>query len=112
MDTLAGFADNVKLGPAATVSVTVVVAVKLPEVPVMVTVAVPTVAVALAVSVITLLVVDDAGLNAAVTPLGRPDAAKVTLPVNPFTGVTVMVLVPFEPWTTDRLVGFAERVKL
>jgi len=31
--------------------------------------------------------------NAAVTPLGRPDAARVTLPVNPPTSVTVMVSV-------------------
>jgi hypothetical protein len=69
---------------ALTVSVTVVVAVRLPEVPVMVTVAVPVVAVELAVRVSTLLLVVGFVANDAVTPLGRPDAARVTLPLNPF----------------------------
>ena len=40
----------------------------------------------LAVSVSTLEVVDDVGLNEAVTPLGRPVAVNDTLPVNPFSG--------------------------
>ena len=70
----------------------VVFAVVLPEVPVMVTVTgPPTVAVLLAVNVSTLEVVDDAGLNAAVTPLGILVAVNVTLPVNPPTSVTMMV---------------------
>src|SRR5580692_2347187 len=50
--------------------------------------------------------------KAAVTPLGRPDAARVTLPVNPPTSVTVMVLVPLLPCVTDRLPGESESVKL
>jgi len=50
------------------------------------------------------------GLNDAVTPLGRPDADKLTLPLKPFCGVTVMLLVPFVPWITLRLLGEAERV--
>jgi len=33
-------------------------------------------------------------LNAAVTPLGKPDAERVTLPLKPFNGVMVIVLVP------------------
>ncbi len=61
-----------------------VVFVKLPEVPVMVTVAVPVIAVPLAVSVNVLVLVVPLGLNDAVTPLGRPDADKLTLPLKPF----------------------------
>ena len=75
----------------------VVVAVVLPEVPLMVTVAAPVVAVLLAVSVSTLLPVVGLVPKAAVTPLGRPDAASVTLPLNPFAGTTAIVDVPFDP---------------
>ena len=74
-----------------------VVAVVVPEVPVTVTVKAPVVAVLLAVSVSTLEVVEDAGLNEAVTPLGKPDAANDTLPVKGLTSVTVMVSVPLLP---------------
>ena len=74
-----------------------VVSVKLPEAPVMVTVTVPVAAVALAVSVSVLLLVAGLGLNAAVTPLGRPDAENVTLPVKPFKGAMLIVLVPSLP---------------
>jgi hypothetical protein len=90
----------------------VVVFVKLPEVPVMVTVAVPVLAVLLAVRVIVLAVLARFGLNAAVTPLGRPDADRVTLPLKPFCGVTVIVPVPLAPWMILRLLGDADRVKL
>ena len=90
---------------------TVVVLVKLPEVPVTVTVTVPIVAVLLAVSVSVLVLVVLAGLNDAVTPLGRPEAAKLTLPVKPFCGVTVMVLVPLAPCTIVTLLGAAESWK-
>jgi hypothetical protein len=81
-----GEAPMVKFAvPAAlTVSVTVVVAVRLPDVPVMVTVAVPVVAVELAVRVSTLVLVVGFVANEAVTPFGKPDAARVTLPENPF----------------------------
>jgi hypothetical protein len=85
----------VKLGAALTVNATVVVAVRLLEVPlmvtVMVTVAVPVLAVLLAVSVSTLLPVVGFVPNAAVTPLGNPEAVSVTLPLNPFCPVAVMV---------------------
>jgi len=64
---------------------------------VIVTVDVPVAAVALAVSVKTLVVVAEAGLKDAVTPLGKPDADKLTLPVKPFRGATVMVLEPLNP---------------
>jgi len=76
-----------------------------PLVPVMVTFEVPVVAVADAVKVITLLA------KVAVTPVGRALAANVTLPLNPLTGVTVIVLVALPPWVTDTLAGFAEREK-
>jgi hypothetical protein len=50
-----------------------------------------------AVSVRTLEVVEDVGLNAAVTPVGCPVAANVTLPVKGLTSVTVIVSVPLAP---------------
>jgi hypothetical protein len=77
-----------------TVKLTVVLCESEPEVPVIVTVEVPTVAVELAVNVSTLEVVVLAGLNEAVTPLGKPDADKLTLLAKPFTLLTVTVLVP------------------
>src|SRR5438046_654647 len=75
----------------------VVVFVKLPDVPVMVTVAGPVAAVLLAVSVNVLVLAVLVGLNDAVTPLGTPDADKLTLLLKPFSGVTVMVLAPPAP---------------
>ncbi len=95
-----------------TVRLTVVVAVKLPDVPVIVTVDVPVAAEALAVSVKVLVVVAGFGTNPAVTPLGKPEALSVTLPEKPPAGVTVMVLVPPLPCLMLRLVGFADSVKL
>jgi hypothetical protein len=58
--------------------------------------------------------VDVVGLvpNVAVTPEGNPEADKVTLPVNPPEGVSVMVLVPLVPCFTVRLEGEAESEKL
>lgn len=78
----------------------------------MVTVEVPVVAVELAVNVTEL--VDVVGLvpKLAVTPLGRPEADSVTLPVKPPLGVTVMVLVPLLlPCVTVKLEGEADKVK-
>jgi hypothetical protein len=97
--TVVGEADKLKSGDAVafTVRLTVAVCVRLPDVPVMVTVAVPVVAVELAVSVNVLVVVAGFGLNAAVTPVGKPEAVKLTLLVNPFNRVTVTVLVPPAP---------------
>jgi hypothetical protein len=88
---------SVKPGLAVIVSAMVVVAPNVPEVPVIVTDAAPTVAVALAVSVSTLVEVVGLVANAAVTPVGRPDAARVTEPVNGLTRVTVIVSVPLAP---------------
>ena len=81
------------VGIDCTVREIVVVFVKLPDTPVTVTVTVPVVAVLPAVSVNVLLLVVLVGLNDAVTPLGRPDADKLTLLLKPFCAVTVMPLV-------------------
>jgi len=83
---------------------------KLPDEPVTVIVTVPVVAVLLAVNVSVLVVAVLLGLNDAVTPLGRPDADKLTLPLKPFCGVTVMVLAPLAPCTIVKLFGDAESV--
>lgn len=106
---LLGLADNTNVGEALTVRAILVVSVRLPDVPVIVTVADPVLAAALAVKVNTL--VDEAGfgLNAAVTPLGSPEAEKVTLPVKPFAGVIVIVLVLVVPSTIATLVGLAAK---
>ncbi len=112
MLTLLGLADSVKFGAGVTVRLIVVVCVKLPDVPVIVTVAVPVAAVALAVKVSVLVDVAGFGLNAAVTPLGRPDAERVTLPLKPFDGVMVIVLVPWLPCVMVTAFGEAERLKV
>ncbi len=79
-------------GSRATARLIVVVCgVKLPEVPVMTTVVAPVMAVLLAVRV-KMLVVALVDVNEAVTPLGRPEATKLTLPVKPPVGFTVIVL--------------------
>jgi hypothetical protein len=102
--------DTVGRGGGVTVRVIVVVCVNVPDVLVMVTVTVPVVAVLLAASVNVLVVVVELGLNDAVTPLGKPDADKLTLPLKPFCGVTLIVLVPLVPCVMLRLVGDAEKV--
>jgi len=112
--TLVGDADSVKLGMTAalTVKLTVVVCVKLPDVPVIVTVAAPVVALPLAVKVSVEELVEGFGLKAAVTPLGRPVAEKVTLPLNPFVAATEIVLVPpAPPCVIVTLEGAADSVK-
>lgn len=106
-----GEAESVKSGAGVTVKESVVVLVRLPDVPVMVTVNVPVDAVALPESVRVLLVAVGFGMNEAVTPLGRPDADKFTLPLKPLSGVTVIVLVAPVPWVMLKLPGRAESVK-
>jgi hypothetical protein len=46
-----------------------------------------------------------------VTPLGKPVAASVTLPENPPTLVTVIVLVPLPPCATETDTGEGDSVK-
>lgn len=92
-----GEAERVKFGRGVTVSETVVVCDELPDVPVMVTVTVPRAAALLAVSVSVLAVLVLLGLNVAVTPVGRPEAERLTVPLKPPKGLTVIPLVPFVP---------------
>jgi len=109
--TLLGDADSVKVPTLFTVSETVVVLVKGPAVPVMVTLLVPTAAVPLAVNVNVLVFAVLVGLNDAVTPLGSPEADKLTLPLKPFRGITVIVLAPLPPCVMATLLGDVERKK-
>ena len=92
-----GEAERAKFGRGVTVSESVVVCDNAPDLPVMVMVTVPRVALLLAVRVSVLVFVVLVGLNAAVTPAGRPEAERLTLPVNPLIGLTVLVLVPLPP---------------
>jgi hypothetical protein len=110
---LVGESEIVKSACAAefTVSVTVVECDKVPLVPVMVTVAVPLAAFALAVKVRKLVEVVGFVPKAAVTPEGKPDADRLTLPVKPPEGVTEIVVFPLLPWTTVTLEGEAESEK-
>ena len=104
---------SVKVGEAFTVSATVVDAVSDPEIPLIVTVTgPPTVAALAAVRVRTLDPVAGFVPNDAITPPGNPLAEKVTLPENPFDGLTVMVSVLLLPWTTANVDAAGARVKL
>lgn len=109
---LAGLSDSVKDAPAVPVIVRliVVLCVKPPDVPVIITVAIPAVAVGLADNVRVLVVVAGLGLNTAVIPLGKPDAARVTLPLKLFDGVIVIALMPLLPCATLNALGNAESV--
>ncbi len=78
----------------------------------MVTVTVPMAAVADAVSVSAVEAGSGLEPKKALTPLGRPVAEKLTLPLKPFCGVTLMMLPPLVPCVIVRLAGEAERVKL
>jgi hypothetical protein len=80
--------------PERTVTLTVVVCVRLPDTPVIVTVKVPAVAVLLDVNVSVLVVVAGFVPNAAVVPVPMPVAESVTAPVKPPLGFTVMVVAP------------------
>jgi hypothetical protein len=102
---------KVEARPVPTVRVTVVATgASVPEVPVMVIVEVPSAAVAATVNVSRLVAVAGLVPIATVTPVGRADVASVTLPVNPFSSVTVMVLDPELPGATVRAAGEAARV--
>jgi len=107
-----GDAESVKFPWGFTVRERVVVLVKLPDEPVIVTVTVPVDAALLAASVNVLVFAVLVGLNDAVTPLGRPDADKLTLLLKPNCGVTVMVLAPPAPWAIVTLLGEVESEKL
>lgn len=108
-----GAAVRAKLPSGFTVTVTVVLALNVPEVPVIVTVAVPFFAVELAVNVTVLDEVTGFKLKTAVTPFGSPLAVSETFPENPLTGVTLTVLEALPtPCTSVTAAGAADRVKL
>ena len=92
-----GEAARAKFGGGTTVRETVVLCDSAPDAPVTVMGTVPSGAALLAVSVSVVALVVLAGLNAAVTPMGRPEAERLTLPLNPFNGLTLTALVPFAP---------------
>jgi len=85
---------SAKLGSAVIVRSTEAVLLRLLEVPVIVTVNVPNVAELAALSLSLLVLVVLAGVKDAVTPVGRSVAARTTVPVNPFSEVIEIVLVP------------------
>jgi len=82
------------------------------EEPATITDTVPVAAVGLAVSDNELVVVVLLGLNEAVTPLGRPEADRLIVPLKPPCRATVIVLVPLEPCGIVNPVGAAEMLKL
>jgi hypothetical protein len=55
--------------------------------------------------------VTETGLNEQLAPVGQPVTVRLTALLNPFCGVTVIVLVPLFPWVTVTLLGDAERLK-
>jgi len=82
-----------------------------PDVPLMEILNVPTLADLATFRVNVLLVVAGFGLNEAVTPFGKPEADRVTLLLNPFRRVTVMVLFPLLPRAKFKELGESERLK-
>ena len=108
---MAGSRDSVKVG-VVTVSTMVVALLSVPDTPVTVTVAIPAVAVLSALKVRELLPVVLDGLKTAVTPLGKPDTPKATVPLKPFSPATLMVLLPLPARGTARLLAEDVRLKL
>jgi len=109
---LAGVADKLKFGAPLTVRESVVELLTLPLTPWIVTVKVPMAALVLAVKVKALVLLVLAGLNDALTPPGSPEAERLTAPLNPLSGVTVMVLPTCAPCVTPNPAGAAERVNV
>ena len=91
---VAGEADKLKFGAAFTVRESVVELFRVPLTPLMVTVNVPTAALGVAVNVRVLVVAVLDGVKFAVTPLGKPEADRLTPPAKPFCGLTVIVVAP------------------
>jgi len=97
IDTLDGEAVRLKLPAGTMVSEMFVWLDKLPDAPAIVTEKVPVAALLAAANVTVLDDGSDGGLNDALTPLGRPEAEKLTVPPKPFCGVTAMRLPPLVP---------------
>lgn len=111
-DVLEGVREKLPVGAARIVKAMVADAVSVPEVPVMVMVEAPATAVLVAVNVTTLLPVAGLVAKAAVTPVGNPEAANVTLPLNGLTSVTEIVSVPIAPWAIESVAAEAVSEKL
>jgi hypothetical protein len=94
-----GREESVKPGadPPVIVRLTVVFVLRLPETPFTVIFAVPVAALLATLSVSVDEVVVVVGLKDAVTPVGSPEAPRLTLPEKPLMGFTVMVALPLEP---------------
>jgi hypothetical protein len=108
----AGASAMAKSGGGVTVTVIVTADVRLPEVPLTVNVDTLFAAALVAVSVSVLVAVVLAGLNAAVTPVGKPVAVKATAALKPACGPTVMVAIPVPPAATFTLRTEEESLKL
>lgn len=107
-----GFSVKLPAAAEVTVSAMVVDADSEPEAPVIVTVDVPTAAAELAAKATTLDPVVGLVANAAVTPVGNPLAARVTLPANGLTSATEIVSVPLAPCAIDKVGAEGFSVKL
>jgi hypothetical protein len=92
--------------------VIVILLLRVPETPETLTENVPVAALAFAEKVSWLVVVAGLVPNVAVTPLGKPDAVKFTLPLNPFAGLMLIVVNPDAPWRKATVEGAADSVKL
>lgn len=97
-----GAAARVKPGGGVvTVSPMIAFAVMEPEVPVTVMLLVPVAAVAVAVKVSVAPVVVEAWLKTAVTPAGKPETTRLTVPANVPVGFTVIFVVFDAPCAND-----------
>lgn len=108
---LAAVGDRVKDGGPVTVSVSLAVLVRLPEVPVIVRDDVDATAELLATNSSVLVVVALVGLNVAVTPAGNPDIVKFTAASKPCCALTVMVLEPLAPGAMESVDADEDRLK-
>ena len=109
--TAAGVADSVKFAGVLMVSAIVILLLRAPDVPVTVTVEAPGAAELEVFKVRVLDAVELAALKDAVTPEGNPEAAKVTLPLNPFCAPIAIVLVAEVPCAMLKFAGVAVSVK-
>ncbi len=82
------------------------------DVPVIVSVYVPAVVNSGTAMVRVVLLVELVGLNVPVTPVGSPVTLKVTAPVNPFAGTTVMTSLPRPKGPRVNFAAAGERVNL
>jgi hypothetical protein len=115
------FAERVRLGfdaarlnlGAVTVRLIVVLLARPPEFPFTSTLYFPAAADLLAVTTRELVLLVVEGLNVAVTPVGRPDAERLTLPLKPFCPSTMMVVLPaLPPVETVTLLDETARLRL